>query len=97
MKKEDVKIIVWIDKDLCTGDGLCEEICPSVFAMHDDGLAYVKEPEWKTMYGPNGSSGNEPVYQGATGMATVPGEDVEAAIEAADECPGECIFIEVAE
>ena len=30
-------------------------------------------------------------------MATVPGEDVEAAIEAADECPGECIFIEVAE
>ena len=49
------------------------------------------------MYGPNGSSGDEPVYQGATGMATVPGEDVEAAIEAAEECPGECIFIEVAE
>ena len=19
---------VWIDQDLCTGDGLCEEICP---------------------------------------------------------------------
>ena len=34
---------VWIDQDLCTGDGLCEEICPSVFTLLDDGLAYVKE------------------------------------------------------
>ena len=60
MKKEDVKIKVWIDQDLCTGDGLCEEICPSVFAMHDDGLAYVKEPEWKTIYGPNARQGMNP-------------------------------------
>ncbi len=97
MKKEDVKIKVWIDQDLCTGDGLCEEICPDVFAMHDDGLAYVKEPEWKTLYGADVSSGNEPVYQGATGMASVPAESVEAAIESAEECPGECIFIEVVE
>ncbi len=22
---------VWIDQDLCTGDGLCEEIAPDVF------------------------------------------------------------------
>ncbi len=34
---------VWIDQDLCTGDGLCEEICPDVFTLLDDGLAYVKE------------------------------------------------------
>ena len=34
---------VWIDQDLCTGDGLCEEISPAVFALLDDGLAYVKE------------------------------------------------------
>jgi ferredoxin len=34
---------VWIDQDLCTGDGLCEEIAPEVFALLDDGLAYVKE------------------------------------------------------
>jgi ferredoxin len=34
---------VWIDQDLCTGDGLCEEICPSVFTLLDDGLAYVKQ------------------------------------------------------
>ncbi len=34
---------VWIDQDLCTGDGICVEICPSLFDMHEDGLAYVKE------------------------------------------------------
>jgi ferredoxin len=27
-------------------------------------------------------------------MATVPDEDIDALIEAAEECPGECIFIE---
>ena len=35
----------WIDQDLCTGDGLCEEICPSIFYGHDDGLFYVKEED----------------------------------------------------
>ena len=34
---------VWIDQDLCTGDGLCEEIAPDVFTLLDDGLAYVSE------------------------------------------------------
>ena len=34
---------VWIDQDLCTGDGLCEEIAPDVFFGHDDGLFYVRE------------------------------------------------------
>ena len=28
---------VWIDQDLCTGDGICTEICPTIFEMHDDG------------------------------------------------------------
>ena len=40
-EKEIMK--VWIDQDLCTGDGLCEEIAPDVFTLLDDGLAYVKE------------------------------------------------------
>ena len=44
---------VWIDQDLCTGDGLCVEICPSLFDMHDDGLAYVKEADWNSLYGPD--------------------------------------------
>jgi ferredoxin len=29
-----MKII--IDKDLCTGEGLCEEICPEVFRIDED-------------------------------------------------------------
>ena len=95
MKHEDVKMKVWIDQDLCTGDGLCEEICPSVFAMGTDGLAYVKEENWPTVYNDGTNVYEEPILQMADGLATVPGSDVEAAIEAADECPGECIFIEV--
>jgi len=97
MNPDKVKLKVWIDQDLCTGDGLCAEICPSVFEMHDDGLAYVKEADWPNIFGPNGEirSGGDPVYQMATGLATVPSEDVEAAIESAEDCPGECIFLEV--
>jgi ferredoxin len=87
---------VWIDQDLCTGDGLCVELCPSVFDMHDDGLAYVKEADWKSLYGPDAprTDKSEPVLQ-MTATATVPDDQAEACIDAAEECPGECIFIEV--
>ena len=74
---------VWIDQDLCTGDGLCEEIAPDVFTLLDDGLAYVKEGS-KVFENPGG----------AEGLANVPGGMEEAVIESAEECPGECIFIE---
>lgn len=30
-----------IDHDECIGDGICEQICPEVFELRDDGLAYV--------------------------------------------------------
>lgn len=86
------KMKVWIDQDLCTGDGLCAEICPDIFEMHSDGLAYVKEVNWVDIY--NGAGG-DPVYQMADGMADVPPSHLEATIESAEECPGECIFIEV--
>jgi len=32
-----------INADECIGCGLCEEICPAVFEMGDDGLAHVKD------------------------------------------------------
>ena len=83
----------WIDQDLCTGDGLCAEIAPDVFAMHDDGLAYVKEVSWQSLAGPDGGAG-EPLYKMADGMADVPDELAEAVIESAEECPGECIYLE---
>ena len=47
---------VWIDQDLCTGDGLCEEIAPDVFTLLDDGLAYVKEGD-KVFSNPGGRRG----------------------------------------
>ncbi len=73
---------VWIDQDLCTGDGLCEEICPAVFTLLDDGLAYVKQ---------DGSVLNEP--GGSAQTAAVDPSLEDAVTEAAEECPGECIFI----
>ncbi|HVW35094.1 MAG TPA: ferredoxin [Acidimicrobiia bacterium] len=74
---------VWIDQDLCTGDGLCEEIAPDVFTLLDDGLAYVKEGS-KVFNAPGG----------AEGLANIPDNLLDAVIESAEECPGECIFIE---
>ena len=74
---------VWIDQDLCTGDGLCEEIAPAVFTLLDDGLAYVKDGD-KVLSDPGG----------AEGIAPIPDGQLDAVIESAEECPGECIFIE---
>ena len=63
---------VWIDQDLCTGDGLCEEICPSVFTLLDDGLAYVKQGD-DVLSSPGG----------AEGLADVPAGMDDAVVEAA--------------
>ena len=78
---------VWIDQDLCTGDGLCEEIAPDVFVLLDDGLAYVREGD--TIYAE--SEGNP---EGAEGVAGFPDDQLDIVVESAEECPGECIFIE---
>lgn len=74
---------VWIDQDLCTGDGLCVDHCPEVFTLLEDGIAYVKDGDFVH---------NDPGM--AAGMATVPWGREQAVILAADDCPGECIFIE---
>ena len=81
----DSKFVVWIDQDLCTGDGLCAEIAPDVFVMEDDGLAYVQE---------NGDVKKNP--GGVHGLAAIPDGMLDDVIESAEECPGECIFIEPA-
>jgi len=36
---------VVVDKDLCTGCGLCVESCSAVFEMNDDNIAKVKASE----------------------------------------------------
>ena len=75
---------VWIDQDLCTGDGLCLDHCHDVFVQLEDGIAYVAE---------NGRALNDPGGSGS--LAQVPPRHVDAVIHAAEACPGECIFIEV--
>ena len=78
---------VWIDQDLCTGDGLCEEIAPDVFVLLDDGLAYVREGD-KIFAAAEGN------LEGAEGLATFTDGQFDLVVESAEECPGECIFIE---
>jgi len=75
---------VWIDQDLCTGDGLCTDHCPDVFVLLEDGISYVRQPA--------GRPGNDP--GGRTSIVTVPERLVDQTIAAALDCPGECIFLE---
>jgi ferredoxin len=74
---------VWIDQDLCTGDGLCTDHCPELFVLLEDGISYVRA---------DGEPQNEP--GGIGSMAPVGAEHLAAAVAAAEDCPGECIFLE---
>lgn len=88
---------VWIDQDLCTGDGLCSEIAPDVFEARDDGLWVVKEEVGtfgkRIVF--DGAEGDGHGPDGVKGLARVPDDQLDIVIEAAEECPGDCIFIEV--
>lgn len=75
---------VWIDQDLCTGDGLCTDHAPDVFTLLEDGIAYVKEA---------GVVLNDP--GGAGSLARVSRSLALAVVHAAEDCPGECIFVEL--
>lgn len=75
---------VWIDQDLCTGDGLCVDYAPDVFVMLQDGIAYVVE---------DGAPLNNP--GSSDSVARVPSSREQSVVVAADLCPGECIFIEM--
>jgi ferredoxin len=75
---------VWIDQDLCTGDGLCIDHCPDVFVQLEDGIAYVAEA---------GVALNDPGGSGS--LANVPERLEPRAVDAAMACPGECIFIDM--
>ena len=61
--------------------------------MHADGLAYVKNAEWPNLFGPDGK-GDSPKLQMGQGTASFPDSLLDDVIEAAEDCPGECIFIE---
>lgn len=75
-----------IIQDDCTSCGLCEEITNRHFFIANDGLAYVKEATPGTP--------NEIRHMGYGGKIAVASELEALVIEAAEECPGECIYVE---
>lgn len=78
MSSEDLE--VWIDQDLCTGDGLCVQYAADVFELDIDGLAYVK-----------GADGE--LRQQAGARVGVPASLLLDVVDSAKECPGECIHV----
>ncbi|MDT4892571.1 MAG: ferredoxin [Pseudonocardiales bacterium] len=71
---------VWIDQDLCTGDGLCVQYAPEVFEFDVDGLAYVKDATGQLL-------------AAAAARAEVPDSLRLDVINSAKECPGDCIHV----
>ncbi|MFD3700913.1 ferredoxin [Streptomyces sp. NPDC058646] len=71
---------VWIDQDLCTGDGICVQYAPEVFELDIDGLAYVK-------------SADDELLQDAGATTPVPLTIVQDVVDSAKECPGDCIHV----
>ena len=76
----DEELLVRVDQDLCTGDGLCVQYAPEVFEFDIDGLAYVKDDGGELLLAP-----------GAT--VPVPRGLALEVIDSAKECPGECIHV----
>jgi ferredoxin len=71
---------VWIDQDLCTGDGICVQEARNVFELDVDGLAYVKNADDELLTAPAAQS-------------DVPADTFAAVVEAARKCPGACIHV----
>jgi len=90
------QLMVWIDQDLCTGDGICSEICPDVFQAREDGLWVVKEEaaHFGTTIIFDGEDGAGHGPDMGKGVARIPDSKIDVAVDAAEECPGECIMIE---
>jgi ferredoxin len=76
----DDDLRVWVDQQLCTGDGLCVQYAPEVFEFDVDGLAYVKDAAGELQVAP-GTRTDVPAHLRL---------DV---IDAAKECPGDCIHV----
>jgi ferredoxin len=88
---------VWIDGDACMGAGTCAQIAPEVFHPRRDGTWAVKEDSAyfgeTVIFDGMVAPGHGP--QGFDGRARVPEQLLEIVIDAAEECPGECVFVEV--
>jgi ferredoxin len=72
---------VWIDQKACVGNGICEEICPEVFTLVDGDIASVRD-------------GDRTLPDGPGGALSVPPSLEASVLEAAEECPAACIYVE---
>ncbi|WP_406345298.1 ferredoxin [Streptomyces sp. NBC_00648] len=71
---------VWIDQELCTGDGICVQYAPEVFELDIDGLAYVKSPEDELLQTPGA-------------VTPVPLPLLQDVVDSVKDCPGDCIHV----
>jgi ferredoxin len=72
---------VWVDQPACVGNGICSELCPEVFVLTDGNIAYVHD-------------GDRLLPEGPAGTLTVASELEDAVLDAVEECPAACIYIE---
>ena len=72
---------VWIDQKACVGNGVCAEICPEAFVLADGDIAYVLD-------------GDRILPEGEAGVLSVPKLLEASVIDAAEECPAACIYVE---
>jgi ferredoxin len=76
---------IWIETTECMGAGTCEQIAPAAFAATPDGVWTVKE---------------DATYFGTTKVmssreaARVPDAIADDVLDAIEQCPAECIFVE---
>jgi len=84
LEADEPQVSVRVDQDLCTGDGLCVQYAPEVFEFDIDGLAYVKDRDGELL-----------TAAGAT--VGVPAGLRLDVIDAASECPGNCIHVAAAD
>jgi ferredoxin len=79
------------------GAGTCEQIAPDVFRARPDGTWAVMESarffDIATIFDGGKGLGRGP--EGSAGTARIPAGLEDLVIEAAEACPGECIYLEV--
>ncbi|MYY01250.1 MULTISPECIES: ferredoxin [unclassified Streptomyces] len=83
VRDEDLRgdaLEVWIDQDLCTGDGICCQYAPDVFELDIDGLAYVRNADGDLL-------------QDTGATVLVPTIALRDVTDSVKECPGECIHV----
>jgi len=83
---------VWIDPVECMGAGTCEQLVPEVFISRGDGLWAVREAG--EFFGAERVFDGTQAPEGIAGRARIPEGYLDVVVDAAEQCPGECIYME---